>query len=143
MYFLVLLRRAGVPSPDIVSFYCTCIRSILEYCAPVFHHALPTYLSNDLEKVQKRALKFISPNLNYAESLSHHGLESLSTRRHNLCMKLYNSMLDLKDQRFSSLLPKQHNSHYNLRRTRKYDLLRFRTERFKNTFIPAMCKFFN
>ena len=44
MYFLVLLRNAGVPSSDIVNFYCTCVRPLLEYCAPVFHHAIPSYL---------------------------------------------------------------------------------------------------
>ena len=56
MYFLVLLRKAGVPSSDIVNFYCTCVRPLLEYCAPVFHHAIPSYLSEDLERIQKRAL---------------------------------------------------------------------------------------
>ena len=45
LYFLLLLRRAGVPPSDIVNFYCTCIRPVLEYCSPVFHHALPLYLS--------------------------------------------------------------------------------------------------
>ena len=50
LYFLILLRRAGVPSSDIICFHCTCIRPLLEYCAPVFHHAIPKYLSNDLER---------------------------------------------------------------------------------------------
>ena len=48
MYFLILLKRAWVPINDIVSFYSTCIRSVLEYCAHVFHHALPAYLSEEL-----------------------------------------------------------------------------------------------
>ena len=41
LYFIVLLKRTNVPLSDIVNFYCTVIRSVLEYCAPVFHHALP------------------------------------------------------------------------------------------------------
>ena len=46
MYFLILLKRARVPVNDIVSFlYSTCIRPVLEYCAPVFHHALSAYLT--------------------------------------------------------------------------------------------------
>ena len=53
MYFLILLKRARVPINDIVSFYSSCIRTVLEYCAPVFHHALPAYLSDELERVQK------------------------------------------------------------------------------------------
>ena len=44
LYFLVMLKRAGVPLKDIVAFYTTAIRPVLEYCSPVFHHALPKYL---------------------------------------------------------------------------------------------------
>ena len=47
--FIVLLKRANVPLSDIVNFYCTMIRPVLEYCAPVFHHALPQYLSDDIK----------------------------------------------------------------------------------------------
>jgi hypothetical protein len=53
LYFLILLKRANVPACDIVNFYCTVIRPVLEYCAPVFHHALPVYLCDDLERIQK------------------------------------------------------------------------------------------
>ena len=45
LYFLVLLRRAGVPSEDVINFYCTTIRLVLEYSAHIFHHSLPRYLS--------------------------------------------------------------------------------------------------
>lgn len=62
LYFLVLLRRAGVDPRDIINFYCTVIRSVLEYCSPVFNLALPEYLSNDIERVQKRALSIILPD---------------------------------------------------------------------------------
>lgn len=55
-FFLILLCRADIPPKDIVTFHCTCVRSILEYCLPVFHHALPRYLREDIERVQKRAL---------------------------------------------------------------------------------------
>jgi hypothetical protein len=44
LYFLILLKRANVPACDIVNIYLTVIRPVLEYCAPVFHHALPVYL---------------------------------------------------------------------------------------------------
>ena len=56
LYFIILLNRAQVPLKDIIMFYCTCIRPVLEYCTPVFNHALPKYLSEDLERVQKRVL---------------------------------------------------------------------------------------
>ena len=37
VYFLIL-HRASIPPKGIVNSYCTCI--ILEYCSPVFHHAI-------------------------------------------------------------------------------------------------------
>ena len=51
----------------IVNFYCTTIRTVLEYRAPVFHHALPAYLNEDIERIQKRALSIISPVMSYWE----------------------------------------------------------------------------
>ena len=62
LYFLVLLKRAGVNTHDIINFYCTVVRPVLEYCSPIFHHALPECLINDIERVQKRALSFILPD---------------------------------------------------------------------------------
>jgi hypothetical protein len=72
LYFLILLKRANVPACDIVNFYCTVIRPVLEYCAPVFHHALPVYLCDDLERIQKRALSILSPGLSYTDNLIGH-----------------------------------------------------------------------
>ncbi len=43
LYFLILLKRANVPACDIVNFYCTVIRPVLEYCAPVFPIMLSLY----------------------------------------------------------------------------------------------------
>ena len=53
LYSLVLLKRAGVPLMDIKNFYCATIRPVLEYCSPVFHHALPQYLSAEIERSKK------------------------------------------------------------------------------------------
>lgn len=43
VYFLIL-HRASIPPKGIVNSYCTCI--ILEYCSPVFHHAIRTNISS-------------------------------------------------------------------------------------------------
>ena len=45
LYFLKQLKRAKVPPKDMLLFYTTCIRPVLEYACPVFHHSLPQYLS--------------------------------------------------------------------------------------------------
>ena len=62
LYFLRQLKRAKVPANDPLSFYITCIRPAAEYACPVFHTALPQYLSDQLERLQKRALRIISTN---------------------------------------------------------------------------------
>ena len=48
LYFIIFLKRAKVIPKDIANFYCTVIRPILEYCAPVFHYLIPSFLSEDL-----------------------------------------------------------------------------------------------
>ena len=37
LYFLRQLKRAKVPTNDLLSFYTTCIRPVAEYACPVFH----------------------------------------------------------------------------------------------------------
>ena len=41
---------------DILTFYKRCIRSVLDYAAPVFHTWLPKYLMSDLKRILKRPL---------------------------------------------------------------------------------------
>ena len=68
LYFLVQLKRARVPRKDLCLFYITCVRSVTDYAAPVFHHALPAYLSRELERVQKRAMRIICPGIEYQQA---------------------------------------------------------------------------
>ena len=69
LYSIIFLKRARLPDEDIILFYCTCIRPVLEYCAPVFHHSLAKYLNDDLERVQKRVLFVSSPGNSYQQNL--------------------------------------------------------------------------
>ena len=139
LYFIVLLKRANVPLSDIVNFYCTVIRPVLEYCAPVFHHALPQYLSDDIERVQKRALSIICPYASYSECLVRFDLVTLHARRVALCSKLFESITSCPDHKLVPVLPPKREHRYNLRESRAYAMPHARTNRFKNTFIPSMC----
>ena len=62
----------------------------VEYCSPVFHHALPKYLTDNLERVQKRALRIICPFNTYDGNLTRYGLSGLQSRPDSLCPKLFN-----------------------------------------------------
>ena len=52
------LFKSGVPFSDIITVYCTLIRSVLEYAYPVWHFGLTLTESADLEGVQKRFLEY-------------------------------------------------------------------------------------
>ena len=58
LYFLRQLKRANVVTFKAL-FYTICIRPVmvLLYACAAFHHGLPEYLSNELESLQKRALR--------------------------------------------------------------------------------------
>ena len=80
-YSLSQRKRSGLGTRELVQFFCTCIRPITEYASPVFHDSLPAYLSNELEGVQKRAMRIIFPFCSYKESLVESNLIELSDRR--------------------------------------------------------------
>ena len=73
----------SVSSKDIVDFHCTVIRSVLEYCSPIFHHSLLDCLS---ERVQKKALSIIAPDKSYKHCLVSFGLSTIYDRRNDQCI---------------------------------------------------------
>ena len=58
LYFLKLLKRAGLSTDDLKYFYVTIIRPISEYACTVWNHNLTSTLSDQLESYQK-ALQII------------------------------------------------------------------------------------
>ena len=54
---------------------------------PVFHNALPAYLSSELEQLQKRAMRIIFPFVPYRDALHQANLETLSGRRQSITTK--------------------------------------------------------
>ena len=53
LYFLRQLKKSHVITRELLLFYITCIRSILEYGSPVFHRAPTSYQSEDLERLDR------------------------------------------------------------------------------------------
>jgi hypothetical protein len=130
------LKRARISAKEIVLFYCTCVRPVLEYASPVFHHSLPHYLSDDIGIIQRRALKIILPDLTYNEALSKSGLYNLNERRETLCDKTFSRIVRDPDHKLHALLPPMTSEcQYNLRNKRVFRFPRCKTNRFKNFFI--------
>jgi hypothetical protein len=86
-YFLIQLKRSGVDTAEIVQSYCACIRSTLDYACPVFHYALPIYLREDLERIQKRALRCIFPGVPYSTALELANIQSIDDHHEALTNK--------------------------------------------------------
>ena len=137
IYFLIQLKRAKIPIQELITFYITCIRSVLDYAVPVFHYSLPKYLSQDLERVQKRVFGIIYPHLKYEEALNLSGIEHLSTHHQNSCKKLFNAIIKDSNHSLHYLLPPRHNSIYDLRSIKPFDVPVCKTNRFSNSFIMA------
>ena len=103
LYLLRQLKRAGIAHSDLERFYCSVIRSILEYACQVFHqfHNLPSYLSEEIERIQRRALRVIFPDCSYSEGLAKAGLTTLYDRRSTLCKELFSDIDTQGNRRLS------------------------------------------
>ena len=136
LYLLRQLKRAGIDILDFVNIYCSCIRSTLEYACQVFHSSLPKFLSEEIERIQKRAMRIIFPGIFYSSALAESGLLSLHERREFLSNKLFNDIVISSKHRLKSLLPPKSSCYTEHLRTRRtFGLPEIHTNRFRNSLI--------
>ena len=135
LYFLVILKRAGLSAEDLTQIYCSIVRSVLEYAAELWHPGLIKEQSKKLEQVQKRAVNIILPGIDYLTACNNLGLDTLHQRRENMCQKFFISV-QKEDHKLHNLLPPSRPTHgRTLRNPNKYQTPRIRTERFKRSPI--------
>ena len=134
--FVRQLKRAHLVTNELLTFYLCCIRPVAEYVCQLFHNVLPKYLSADLERIQKRALKIIDPELTYREALAVCNLPTLWERRQKLCDKLFNEVVNNPKHKLHKLLPSRNECLIKLRAKRVFNV-NFNTLRFRNTFIKS------
>ena len=92
VYMLYQLKRVGIRQTDLVNVYVSVVRPVLEYACPVWHTNLPKYLSDNIEMIQKRALKSIFPNKGYDDILYDLGMCTLHERRNVTCEQYFKNM---------------------------------------------------
>ena len=120
LYMLTRLKKAGVPSKDILTVYLSKIRSLLEYGCEAWHPGLTEYLDSDIENIQKRALRIIySHGMPYETALQQAKLQTLRQRRDILCKRFVQKMMD-PGHKLHHLLPPTRAIPYNLRRAKQY-----------------------
>jgi len=135
MYCIRSLVHAGVIPSDIVIIYCSVIRSVLEYACPVWHPGLTQKQDKDIERVQKRSLKLIFPELTYTEALAETGLEKLSTRRENITQQMFQEIKDSAHP-LHYLLPKRDSNTRTTRHTYPFKIPITKSSRYARSFIP-------
>ena len=113
--------------------YSSVVRSVFEHACQLFHRSIPGNLSDEIKRIQRRAMRTISPNLGCRNALEEAGFLSLAARRDILSSGLFNDVVAKKKHKFANLLPpilicKQ------LRHTRVFDTPVGKTDRFKNSY---------
>ena len=99
LYLLRQIKIAGICPKDLITFYCSAIRSLLEYSCQLFHRSLPKYLSNELESIQRRAMRIIIPDLKYADAIKYAGISTLFDRRAQLSSHLFKDIVNKPDHK--------------------------------------------
>ena len=124
---------------DLLLIYKCFIRSKLEQIASVWHSSLSKNNEDDLERVQKSALKVILKDkyIDYKSALQQLNIESLFDRRESLCLKF--ARKGLKLDQFKKMFPIQRPLHnMEKRNTDKFLVNSARTERYFKSSIPSM-----
>ena len=102
----------------------------------MWHTNLPSYLSDNIEIIQKRVFKSIFPGKCYADILNDLGMCTLYERRNFLCTQYFNSLKN-DAHKLHNLLSEQRRMPYELRPGHTtYALPLCRTSRFNNSLIP-------
>ena len=136
--------RLGSPVNQLKTEYLTYIRPILEYACPVWGPQIHNieYLSDDVEGVQKRAVKIILKEkfVDYKSALESLKIETLRDRRFQLIMRFGQILASPKHRHF---LPPAANSVVNTRKKNKLVPVPCRTNRFNNSFVPFFTSAYN
>ena len=82
------LKRAGMPQTDLLKIYQTVLLPVLDFACPTYHSLLSLTQSNQLEALQKHAVKIIFGfDMSYNDIISEGKIQLLKTRRNTLCVK--------------------------------------------------------
>ena len=78
LHFLKLLKRSSVTVDDLLQYYKSVIRPIIEYACPVWQSGLTIEQRDRLESIQRRALKLIFSSLDYELYCALYNIEPIS-----------------------------------------------------------------
>ena len=132
----------NVPIAELVNIYCLYIRSVAEQSCVVWGSAITVEEENDLERIQKVALRIILKEkyVSYSNALAIAKLDTLKSRRivlmHRFAIKC------TKNQFTQGMFP-LNKSKVNTRNKEKYAVTHAKTGRLAKSAIPTMQRLLN
>ena len=127
---------------DLKRVYLTYILNLLDQSAVVWHSSLTIKNRNDIERVQKVAVRIIlGKNFrNYNDGLKILHLQNLNDRRENFCLKFAQKCL--KNDKVKNMFPLKLNQ-MKKRKSEKFKVKFSKTKRYRKSAIPYMVKLLN
>ena len=113
--------------------YTSIVRSVIEYTSELWHPGLTKEQSMKIERIQKRALRIIYPELHYSEALVESKLQTLEVRREQACKKLCRDMWIT--HKLNRLIPGIKSTSYELRNPDVLSKPKLRTQRAERSLI--------
>ena len=94
----------------------------MEYACQVFHSNLPSYLSNEIERIQRRAMHVIFPDLSYNDALAETKHSKLGVRWEKLSVDVFSNIVKNDNHKLAHLLPPRVNVSRNMRNPRTFEI---------------------
>ena len=144
MELLRKISHFGASWDDLKNIYVLYIRSLLEQSCTVWHSGLTEENKQDLERVQKSALRIILQESykNYSHALNTLEIESLADRREVLCIEFAKKCL--KNEKMKHFFPQNKKSHpMKTRFEEQFEIDHTNTERLKNSPLIYMQRLLN
>ena len=144
---LQLLREAAEYTSnysDLKLIYFSYIRSVLDQSCAIWHNSLTQTNIDDIERVQKNALRVIMKEKyeSYQNALDELGINDLVSRRIFLSTKFADNCL--KNEKTKHLFQLNNKNHkMTTRNPNKYIEIPAKTERFKKSTVPFLVKLLN
>ena len=137
LHFLKLLRRAGVTNSDMIMYYKTVIRPVIEYASPLWSSSLTGEQTRQLECIQNRALYIITGSNDYDLQCVLLDIEQIPVRLERLARDFFQKICQ-PDSCLRGLLPPDRPTDVinRLRRCNELPTIKCRTNRFSKSFIP-------
>ena len=142
MSILHKLCQFDVPVVELVDIYILYIRSVVEQSAVIWHSSITKGEQYDLERVQKCALRIILKQdyESYQNSLKIVGLDSLTARRTQLCLKFARKCT--RNENTKHIFP-PNTCEISTRGHKTYKVTFASTNRLANSAIPYMQRLLN